>query len=320
MKRALRIPALAVLLVFSTSSAALAAEQTMNKEHIFHSRTPEFSYEAKETIEEDGRAYVLQGVTYETVSEEDLYVSKEAAYEGLAEKKVPLKKNFKINGKTVTLQANEAEIRYRETVETSTETLSGYTSAPSLPKEKTVSMNGKAYKATLAGVQETKTSKPFTARVKFLGDQHADFYFNGKKIKLHKTKPTWDNYQRTVAKHLNLETGSVLTGGSWTGGWQKEKGRMVRYAQFTGTRPASNYTAAYTFKQYSAVVTYDNGAEPGAKDYTVKAICEYERKGMSTLQKVIFAGVGLLLLAGLVILALYFIGKRKENKKNQDLA
>ncbi|WP_241354189.1 hypothetical protein, partial [Pseudomonas aeruginosa] len=92
-----------------------------------------------------------------------------------------------------------------------------------------------------------------------------------KKIRLDQDKPTWAGYEEAVKRHLKLATESRLTGGDWTSPWRTEQGRTVRYARFTGTRPAVDYVATYAYKVYDAAVTYDNQREPGEQEYTVKA-------------------------------------------------
>lgn len=312
MKGVVRTITMILILLMMSSSSVLAAEKTLQKEYTFHSDTAEFSYSPKKNIKENGKNYKLSGITYEKLDEQDLYLSKKVKYTELPKKQVPLKKEFTIDGQRVTLQADEADIQYSQNTQDVTETLTGYTSQQSIPKQKTVSKDGKQYTATLVGIQERKIDKPVTINVKFIGEQSADFYFKGKKIKLNGNAPTWDGYAKAVTSHLDLPNGSTLSGGRWTTDWHKENGTTVRYAQFTGTRPASNYVVTYRYQSYDTTVTYHNDKEPGDKEYKVKAICKYEKEGLSFIQKLLIAGAGIAILAGLIAVILYIIRRRKK--------
>ena len=290
-----------------------AAEKLITKEYTFETDNTDFSYNAEKTIKVDGKQYKLKGIEYKIMSQENMYIAKDYVYSNLRSRSVPLKKTFKVNGEKLLLQADENDIRYSETIATTTETLSGRTLKPNLPKNKMVTVQGYTYDATLLGVTSQLNTIPFTATVKFDGDKGATYYLGNKKLILQDGGPCWSGYTDDVIKYLNLETGSTVSAGKWTSDYVQENGRTVRYAQFTGTRPATDYIATYSYKIYSAIVTYDNGLDPGAMQYTVKAICSYEKAGMSFLQKMICTGIGLCVLAILAAVILMIL--RRKNRK-----
>lgn len=307
---------LAMALFLLCGSFSYAAEE-LTKTYTFKSQTTDFDYSksVKKEIKEEGRTYELSHIEYETLSEKDLYQSRTKSYENLSKKTVPLKRKFRQDGKQVTLYAKPADVTFSETAETVTEEKKGVSEAADFPETKTVSKDGQSYEAKLVGVKEDRREKPFTAQVRFKGKPDAAFYFQGKKINLDPGKPTWTGYEQAVLHHLQLPQGSRITGGTWNGDWKKEGGDTVRYAQFTGTQPIWDYIATYQYTRYSAEVTYDNQKEPNDKEYTVKAICHYEKKGWSLVQKIIAAGVGILLFSGLITLILYILSRHKKKKE-----
>lgn len=310
---------LVLMLFFVCSSFAYAGEgktDNLTKTYTFKSQTADFAYSsAKKEIKEKGKTYELTHIEYELLSEEDLYESRTKTYWNLSEKTVPLKRKFRQNGKPIMLYAEPEDITFSETVKTVTEQKKGASETVDFSKTKNVSKNGRSYEANLVGVKEAQREKPFTVQVRFQGKPDAAFYFQGKKIQKDPGKPTWRGYEQAVLHHLQLPQGSRILDGTWIGGWKKEDDDIVRYGQFTGTQPIFDYTATYQYSTYSAVVTYNNQRDPKAKEYTVKAICHYEKKGWSLVQKIIAAGVGILLFSGLITLVLYILSWRKKKKE-----
>lgn len=316
MKTRRRIGAAAVLLALCClfPLPVQAAERTIQKEYTFLSESPEFAYEPEKEIREHGKTYSLKGITYQQVKVTSPYLCREKTYKGLSEKKVPQKHTFSINGETKRLTARKENIRYSQRVETVTETLTGVTGNPTFSGKKEVHKNGKTYTASLLGVKEKKGRKPFTATVTFTGAPQADFYFQGKKVRLKEGQPVWDGYKTAILRYLKLEAGSTITGIAWSGAARKEGGRTVRYAQVRGTRPVADYVATYQYPIYDAEVLYDNGEDPNAKEYTVRAVCTYEKAGWSMAQKAFVAGAGLCVLALLVNGILFLLRRRKKQE------
>lgn len=309
-----------LLLVTVTGTVSAAEQKTMQKEYTFESETAAFAYPAKKQLEEQGTTYILKDITYKVLKETDTYVSRKATYQGLSEKQVPLKRIYRINGKDVALRADAEDVQYSEDKETWTETLTGRTSMPQFAQTRTISVDGQTYEATLMGTRQEDASKPYTARVRFTGDPDADFYLEAEKTRKKLTLkqenqemgPAWNGYQKDIAEYLGLPAGSTVGTGRWDGGWQEENGRSVRYATFTGTRPAANYTATYQYTTYNAVVTYQNGAEPGDKKYEVKAICRYEVQKTPLWKVLAGIGAGILAAAACVIAIIYALQRRKR--------
>ena len=319
----IRILLAVCLLVVTTTTTVSAAEQPLQKEYTFTSETANFSYPAKKKLKEEGESYTLKGIQYEILEETEVYQSRKETYSGLSEKQVPLKRNYRIDGREVILRADAEDVTYSENTETWTQTLTGRTSRPQFAQTRAVSIDGKTYEATLMGTSQEDAPKPYTATVRFSGSPDADFYLDwGKKRKKLTLKqkqqeigPAWNGYQEDIASYLDLPEGSTVGSGRWSSGWQEENGRSVRYATFTGTRPAANYTAIYQYTTYDATVTYHNDAEPGERLYQVKAICSYEKE-TSLLDTLLHIGAGVLVLALLVSGILLLL--RKKRRETQE--
>lgn len=311
---------LVCLFMLASTSVTFAKESRLQKEYVFESESADFSYPAKETIRKKETTWHLNGIEYEILEETDRYQSRKETYTGLSEKQVPLKRVYRIQGKDMTLRADAEDVQYSEHTETWTQTLTGRTSPPQFTQTRDVVIEGKTYAATLVGTQQEDSPKPYTATVRFSGSPDADFYLdwgNGRKKLTLKQRnqemgPAWNGYREDVLQYLKLPEGSTVGSGRWSSGWQEENGRSVRYATFTGTRPAANYTATYQYSTYDAVVTYHNDAEPGEKHYQVKAICTYEAEETPLWKVIAGIGAGILVAAACVVLIFYVLQRRKK--------
>lgn len=311
---------LVCLFVLASTSVTFAKESRLQKEYVFESECADFSYPAEETIRKKETTYHLNGIEYEILEEMDLYQSRKETYRDLPEKKVSLKRAYRIGENRVTLSADAEDVQYSEHTKTWTQTLTGRTSPPRFAQTRDVTIEGETYAATLVGIRQEDDPKPYTATVRFSGSPDANFYLdwgNGRKKLTLKQRnqemgPAWNGYQEDVLRYLRLPEGSTVGSGRWSGSWQEENGRSVRYATFTGTRPAANYTATYQYSTYDAVVTYHNDAEPGEKRYQVKAICTYEAEETPFWKVIAGIGAGIFAAATCVILIFYVLQRRKK--------
>ena len=309
--RGYRVLCIVMLLVMLSSSFTFAASKLLVKEYTFTSSSSEqFAYTAKEHIKEDGVTYKLTDVQYEVIGENENYISKEVTYDNLNAEEVPLEETFNINGKDITLKLSDDDIAYTEEIKYVTETYTKQTTKPTIPSEKKVVADDATYIATLENVKESSTTKAYTAKVKFIGAEGSTYYLNNKALTMDGSSPLWSGYESDVISYLGLPKGSTVTSGKWTTGYVTEGEDVVRYAEFSGTRPAANYTATYSYAVYSCKAVYDNGEDP----YEVKAICTYEASGWSTAAKVA-VGAAVVILAGLIVFILYMIAKKKKQEE-----
>lgn len=299
-----------VMLFFLLSSTFVsAASKDLIKEYYFTSDSDQnFYYAAPESIKEDGKEYMLKSTTYEYIGENESYISEIVNYENLDSEEIPTKETFTVDGEDVSLSLiKDDEIKYTETIEYVTDTFNQCISKPDIPSSKTVTADDEEFTATLVSVDEEKTAKTYTAKVKFTGAKGSLYYLNGKKLELGDSSPLWTGCEADVITYLGLPEGSTVKSGKWTTDYVTEGEKVVRYAEFSGTRPAVNYTATYSYSTYSCKATYDNGEDK----YKVKAVCTYGKVGLSTAQKVAI-GAALVLLAGLLMYILYIIARRKK--------
>ena len=122
---------------------------------------------------------------------------------------------------------------------------------------------------------------------------------------------------------LGLDSGKYrITSGRWKGEAKTENGETVRYAEFSGLRLAADYTAVYRestanmpYKSsYEAVCTYGPNPE---MSYEIRATVTYENAGLTTLGLIIAASVAIIVLAGLTVLILMFIAKRRKEAADE---
>ena len=104
-----------------------------------------------------------------------------------------------------------------------------------------------------------------------------------------------------------LDSEYRITGGSWTSS-RVSGNTLIRTARFTGTSNVCDYTATYVDGSdadgYTANAVY-------LSPYKVKAIATYEQAGLTTMQKVLI-GAGILILAIVIALILYFLKRKKR--------
>jgi len=302
-----------VFLLFSISFVSAAEKSLIKEEYITSNSENTCNYKPEEKIKEEGTEYELKSVKYEVVGENESFIERTEEYNNLSTKEVPTTKDFKLNGKNVTLKLVDENITYSEETKTVSESYNGYIYRPEFSKTKTVRENNTDYTATLVNVKEQNITKGYTAKVKFIGAPGSTYYLNGKELTMEDNSPLWHGYENDVIEYLELPSASTVISGKWTSDYVNEGNDVVRYAEFRGQRPATNYTVNYSYTTYSCKAKYNNGEDR----YKIKVVCTYEKVGLSTIQKIAI-GAGIVILAGLIVLILYIIAKRRKDAENDE--
>lgn len=318
MKQIMRTLLIGALLFVLTAGSCFADSENIVKEYTFTAYDKDFQYDAPKEIQEKGKKYKLKGIKRYEVLAERVYLSRDFMYEKLTEQKVPKKKTFTVDGQAVQLALDQENLTFTPNTQTRIVSYGNYTDIPSIPQSVRLDVSGKEVDATLLSADKNQTTRkePFTASGKFIGQAGSEYTFEGVPIKLKGSTPVWEGYETAILKNLGLNPKThTLTSGKWTSRYKVEDGKTVRYAQFSGsrTRPVYNYAATYQYTLYAAKATYSNGLAPGTEEYSVKAYAEYEPSGMSTIQKIL-TGAGILLLAGLLVLVLMAMRRRRKEK------
>lgn len=243
-------------------------------------------------------------------------------YENLTEKKLPKgSEEIEKDGKMLKLTDTKWESVGRTPI-SGTSTIKGSDKKPEFAATKKVTAtlaDGSTVTADckLIKVEQSSSSysKPFTVSAKFYGDSDIDYYvFGNAHIPNNPSSPVWQGFERQVLKELGLSSEYVLTSGKWTSGYEDENGATVRYAEFSGVRKSSDWTAYYkeeavNEKIYTATCTY----EP--EEYTVTATVDYSITHVSLFGKVAIGSAAVIVIAGLIALILGLI--IKKDKKEQ---
>lgn len=263
-------------------------------------------------------------IKFAVISEDE---TKEKKYKDLTEKKVP--ETCKVDGKKYYLLETEWTEEERNP-STYTVNYRGEDAKPNAPASINfdATFAGKTFKTTgeLVSVEKSGVSysKPFSVTAKFIGDDDiAGYVIGGKVVPKNDSTPVFSGYESVILESLGLDSGEYkISSGKWKGKTKKENGETVRYAEYSGVRLASDYTALYRentnnmpYKtSYAAVCTYGPNPE---MSYEVRATVVYENAGLTTLGIIVVASVAIIVLAGLIVLILMFIAKRRKEASDE---
>ncbi|WP_251613524.1 hypothetical protein [Senimuribacter intestinalis] len=278
-------------------------------------------------IDEDGRTYKAVKVTANVVGKSEPVTVKKT-YTNLTDKKV--QNSITKSGEKLKLDDVEwTEHRRNAATGTLTYSSDKRPTAPktkeiiaSLPDGKEISVIGKLQRIEQTG---SSYSKPFTVTAKFIGDPDVAYYkLEDTKIPNNPETPTFEGYQETILRHLNYNPADYrITDGKWSSNYVTENGQTVRYAEFSGLRKVSDWTAYYeeeltadspALATYDAVATYTNGMKDIS--YEVMVTVDYEEVGLSLLQKVLIVTAGIAILSIIIGLILMILKKKMEKNKN----
>ncbi|NCF00434.1 hypothetical protein [Emergencia sp. 1XD21-10] len=335
--KAKRIFAMALAIMLAMSSVAYAAS-TETKEYAVTSSENLTQItladlgegeltEAKSVIHIDGKKYKATAVAVKETGHNQA-VKREKTYTGLNGKKV--KDTLKLkSGETLQL----ADVKWTEqtrTAATGTMTITGSDSKPDAPATKEITAtlpDGRSITVTgnLQRVKQTGSSysKPFTVKATFTGDEDVDTYMLGDTaIPNNPDSPAFTGYESAILTHLGLEPDQYkITAAKWTSGYVHKDGKIVRYAEYSGQRLTSDWTAYYTetltadspqVTTYDAIATYTNGVDADSTEYLITVT--YEREGMTLLQKILLASAAIIIFGGLIAAILLIVRKKREKE------
>lgn len=326
--KAKKVLAIIMALLLCMPAVVYAADGSIVKEYPFESETKDFSYSAPKAIEENGKKYELKDTKYEIVRAPS-ELKRIRTYTNLAEKKVP-KKTLKLkSGETLKL-SDVAWTEQTRTAGSGTLTVTGSDSRPDVPETKEITAtlpDGSTITVTgqLTSVEKTGSSysKPFSVKATFTGDEDVDTYMMGDTaIPNNPDSPAFSGYETAILTHLGLDPDQYkITDARWTSGYVKRNGQTVRYAEYSGQRLTSDWTAYYTetitadspqVTTYTAEATYISTDD----NYEVMAVCTYEATH-NLLPVIIGIGIGVCILA-LVIVIILQILKKKKGVENEN--
>ena len=337
---------LAILLIPLTVSAE---SKPITKEEVFTTTNSNFYFDFEKRIKVNDKNYKLANVSYteldKTAEKEEKTIKKTKKYLDLYTKSCNPDKQLIIerDGKQVTV--NLDKITYEDTTITGRYTTAtvykttGYTTTkPNIDTEKTIN-----YKDKFSG--ETVTATLPLKNVQVIGKKFwkadvkipitfevygAEYYLLGNKKIPHND----DNPQiadNLILKELNLSNKTYrITKTEWQGKSFTKNGKTYRKAIAYGERYVAKYKATYQDKielpdcdgyigtaHYVGKVNVDDNNNT---TYKVKATATYnlvkQQSQNNNIVKYIAIGVGVLLVAGAIVLILFFIAKKRK-KRNE---
>lgn len=318
---------LAFVISLSLLSPALASE-TITKTYKFNPTSKEdLTYNAPKEITEGDTTYELDE-------------NSEIKYKLTKDNKVEIKKNVSVKNKNdiqkeishktkngtikLVLKNGDQGIEWKSIYRSPKVMTREYASLSEIPSSliSTVNENGKTINVTCNKGDVKKKSKTtvFSAPAKFYGYPDSDiFSFNGKRVRITSNNPVWNGYKKDVAQYLGSKGNYNITGASWSTNMKPYQDMYVREARFRGTKVVPFYEATYvesnaTRNLYEATVTYE-GIDPNQK-LEAEATVTYKmvEKGLTTFQKVLLTLAGLVVIAAIVFVIMYFRKKKDEEK------
>lgn len=302
--RLIRFPALLLSMVMVFCLAATptfaASAKEVTRDFYFEADSPDdLSYPAEKEIEIDGKHYRLKNISYEVYSDP------------ITEKKSVKSKNKKAEPYiTKTIEGTEfklyapADIKWTDHDVTFTKE---YATEAEVPNK----IDYEDKELVLKSVEPVSRKDTLSTTAKFYSSYpDTDTYvFNGKEVTL-KDGPTWSGYKDDYAEYFGIDNDNhySITGSRWNGKAKKSGDGYVRYATVYGTKVVNYYQAVFGLgddeSRYTADIAYTS-------KYIGHAAVTYERY-LTTMQKLIYAGVGLAIVALLSTLILFFLKRRRE--------
>lgn len=310
--RLTRLPALLLLSVVvfalaATPTFAASAKEVVRDFYFEADSADDLSYPAEKEIEIDGKHYRVKDISYNLYSDP------------ISEKKTVKSKNKQADGYiTKTIEGTEfklyapAEIKWKDNDVTYTEE---YATESEVPNQ--IEYEGQTL--SLRSVEPASRKDTLSTTAKFYSSYpDTDTYmFNGKEVTL-KDGPTWSGYKDDYAEYFGIDNDNrySITGSKWKGKAKKTGDGYVRYATVYGTKVVNYYQAVFGLgdddSRYTADITYTS-------KYIGHAKVTYERY-FTMMQKLVYAGVGLAIVALLTTLILFFLKRRREEDKEESAA
>lgn len=310
-----RIATLSLAVMILSTCFPFAGEQ-LTKSDVFYSKDKNFTYAAKDTIEENGKHYQLKDIRYEMLKKPDT-VEKTAEVKGLKEEKAPKTRAFTIDGKKVKLFLNASKTTYTKVPAEEKYVYQAEDPYTFKPDQSRSFQNegGQTVTGTLKDtVKGSIYKKAITIPGRFTGEEGAKYFYfanTGNLWPLNTSAPTWQGYERDILTYLGLNPASYgITGGRWTGETYSG-GNVIKTASFSGTKNVCDYTCTYTVQGGEDIYT----ANAVYSGYKVKAIMTYELYMSLKTKIMIGAAIGIAAIA--IAAILYFLKRKKKDEKEQ---
>lgn len=320
-----------VLICTLMSSLRVAAAGTDLQKELTITAASEADYkeQAEEAfalkLNEDGRVYERTEIRYEVISKE--YVNKK-------EKEVVLKeepqKAYKEDGVTYTLEKSDREEQIvqeaAEQTVTAYDDYDTYVTAADVPATKTVTatneVTGEQESVTcgFTGITSAGTRTVENVMTITFSNYDAAYYeWNGNYIARNDQTPPLAGYESQLLAQAGATSGSEITGYYYTGNPYTVDGVVYRDAAATVRQEVQIYRANYVGsiampeeKETVYTAIYSTPDTEGKVELTVKAVADYVEK--QSILTYIFAGVGVLIFVGLIIVILIVLSKKQKEK------
>lgn len=280
-----------------------------------------------EKIEENGTTYKRAGIAYDVKGTEYLD-KKEKTVEA---EEVPAE-TISEDGIEYTLISSDSREEVVE--EQSSQTVTAYdeysyaVTAIDVPSTKTVTAQNETTGETeqvicaFVGISPAGTETVTNTITITVSNYDAAYYeWNGHYIPRNDETPQLTGYENELLASVGAAEGSSVTGIYWTGEPYTVDGVMCRDAAADVAQQNQLYRANYrgeinTPEERRTVYTarYEAPDPEGAVEYTVIATATYQAE--TSYLPYILGGVGILILAGLVVSLLMLISKKKKEKES----
>lgn len=330
-KRILRNTALALSFLLMIPLQVSAAGMKLTKESTFLASSEEEAEKQAEEkfeqyIEEDGKKYELTDIEYELI--ETKYLDKK-------EKSIELKeepqKTMKEDGVEYTLKSCD---KSEKVAENEVQTVTAYddydyeVTAAGVPVAKTVTAVNKITGAeeqvicNFTGISTAGTTTvENTMTITFSNYDAAYYEWNGNYIPRNDAVPPLAGYEDSLLDSVGAAEGSTVSEYHWSSDPYTVDGVVYRDAVATVQQQVQMYRAYYVGQiapqketVYKAV--YETPDTEGNKEVTVKATATYTEVE-NQMPYIIAAGVGLVVLAGLIAFILVMLAKKKKKEIEQ---
>lgn len=339
--------------VYAKKAEKSEAPANIEKSTDYEIQAAEGAYEKKdlfaEEIVEGGRIYQLGDVNYTVINEEPV-TEKEPVIKSVTSDPIPAEEQYQPpetleeDGITyqldsVTQQNTITAVAYHQAV-TGTTTYDHPVDAGNVPKEKTVTAKNEATGEEVTVTCKLDRVEPSDSRqvtktfpVTYY-DYGADAYvFNGHEIANDDNRPALNGYEAELLASAGYDASAwSITSIEWSGEPYESSGQICRDAVATISGQQQNYTAYYTgsITGEEQQASYYTAVYTGTKEiivenqnkYHIRATAEYElqpeaENKVAEILKAISIGLGILVLAGLVILILYILSKHKKESNKE---
>ena len=300
-------------LVFLLSASLCFASDELIKEVIYYSDSAETTYdEAEEKIIEDGKEYVLQDITYEILTNKNDFSETYSVEKG----ELPEKHEFTINGEKIELILDKSSVKNNDPIIMQKE----FSDVESVPEEFGFIIDGKDYIGTLERYDTFDRGETFSVQGTYKGEEGSEYVdIGGILYPLNTDRPVFDGYQEYLKALFGMGDNYTINDAYWVTE-SIDNGVVTKTARYDGIRAYNDYLCEYKIEGATGQTgTYTNNGLPSAQ-YEIKASLIYspvvvETKGLSTVQKAILAGVGIVALAGAITGILFAIKKKRSENE-----